>query len=314
MATGAPHPRLVGDIGGTPPGLAACRIRARASRRSMPPSATTRPDWTLSAARYLHRHGCSAPVGRDRRRRPVDGDVVAMTHRLWTFSISDMRRRLVLDRLLVLNDYAALAHAPGSLRPDEGRTPVVGEGGHVSLSAADDREDRVVAILRRRFDHVPAEWASPVGPRRPVGSERRARWTSGRAAAAFGHQRERVSATTQTAARRSTCSWASWQRRRRPRAHARRAAASASPAASFVQLGDMVILRERFEARGRYQAYRGAIPTSVRRRRFGAGAARGRRRARRLGRPRGCSSGTAAAWPPRLAVRRTVTGVTEGPS
>jgi len=49
-----------------------------------------------------------------------------------------MRRRLLLDRLLVLNDYAALAHALGSLRPDEGRAPVVGEGGHVSLSGADD--------------------------------------------------------------------------------------------------------------------------------------------------------------------------------
>jgi len=30
-----------------------------------------------------------------------------------------------------------------------------------------------------------------------------------------------------------------------------------------VQLGDLVTLRERFEARGRYRAYRGAIPTSV---------------------------------------------------
>jgi glucokinase len=43
--------------------------------------------------------------------------------------------------------------------PGGGSVPVVGEGGHVSLSAADAVEDSVIAILRRRFGHVSAERA-----------------------------------------------------------------------------------------------------------------------------------------------------------
>ncbi|MCV5391492.1 glucokinase, partial [Escherichia coli] len=43
--------------------------------------------------------------------------------------------------------------------PGAGWVPLTGEGGHVTLSAADEREDAVLALLRRRFGHVSAERA-----------------------------------------------------------------------------------------------------------------------------------------------------------
>ncbi|HEX4235651.1 MAG TPA: glucokinase [Caldimonas sp.] len=191
----APYPRLLGDVGGS---------RARFGWIEEAGSAITAVESLRSGdhagleaaiARYL------ASLGRAQPRScaigiaaPVTGDVVAMTNRTWTFSISDLQRSLGLDRILVINDYAALAHALVGVRPDEvrrvgggeavanaplglvgpgtglgvsgllvapggGSVPVVGEGGHVSLSAADAVEDSVIAILRRRFGHVSAERA-----------------------------------------------------------------------------------------------------------------------------------------------------------
>jgi glucokinase len=117
-----------------------------------------------------------------------------MTNHHWAFSIEEMRQGLGLQRLLVLNDFTALAmslpslmeqdvrqvgagravpKAPrallgagtglgvsGLLSSDGGRlVPVNGEGGHVTLAAANDREAAVLATLRRRFGHVSAERA-----------------------------------------------------------------------------------------------------------------------------------------------------------
>ena len=44
-------------------------------------------------------------------------------------------------------------------RPGGGWLPLSGEGGHVTLAAADDRESEVLARLRRRFGPVSAERA-----------------------------------------------------------------------------------------------------------------------------------------------------------
>ena len=42
---------------------------------------------------------------------PVEGDRVRMTNYHWQFSIDDMRQRLGLDTLVVVNDFTALAMA-----------------------------------------------------------------------------------------------------------------------------------------------------------------------------------------------------------
>ncbi|MBX6369662.1 MAG: glucokinase [Rhodospirillales bacterium] len=122
---------------------------------------------------------------------PVTGDHVALTNNPWQFSISELRRRLGLERLEVVNDFTANALAlprlserdrrqvggghsvagaamavlgPGSglgvsgLIPSGRRwIPLAGEGGHATMPASSDREAAVLALMRHRFDHVSAE-------------------------------------------------------------------------------------------------------------------------------------------------------------
>src|SRR6185437_5113777 len=107
------------------------------------------------------------------------------------FSIEELRRRLALERLLVVNDFTANALAvphlgagervkigggsaapraaiavlgPGTGLGVSGLVPagrgwfaLSGEGGHATLPAADERESAVLERMRRRFGHVSAE-------------------------------------------------------------------------------------------------------------------------------------------------------------
>jgi glucokinase len=122
---------------------------------------------------------------------PVTGDQVTLTNHPWTFSIEAVRQRFGFSRLRVLNDFAATALAiphlgvgervkigrgapvegapVGLIGPGTGLgvsllipTPgggmaIEGEGGHVTMAAADARENAVLDLMRRRFDHVSAE-------------------------------------------------------------------------------------------------------------------------------------------------------------
>ncbi len=122
---------------------------------------------------------------------PISGDEVSFTNLPWTFSIEALRRRIGFTRLSVINDFVANALAlphlgaddrmqigggvavagapmavigPGSglgvsaLVFNNGRSvPIEGEGGHVTMAAADAREAAVLDLMRRRFDHVSAE-------------------------------------------------------------------------------------------------------------------------------------------------------------
>jgi glucokinase len=122
---------------------------------------------------------------------PVTGDEVAMTNHPWTFSVDAMRKRFGFTTLRVINDFVANALAVPHLKDDDrrqvgGGAPVAGapigvlgpgsglgvstlipgdgapifvqgEGGHVTMAAADDREAAVLGLMRRRFDHVSAE-------------------------------------------------------------------------------------------------------------------------------------------------------------
>ena len=120
----------------------------------------------------------------------VAGDAVAFTNSGWAFSRRQTAEDLALDELLVLNDFEALALSlprlrPGQLRahgvclPASGTLAVIGpgtglgvaglkqtaqgwlalpgEGGHASLSAADDFEAALLASVRGEFAHVSAE-------------------------------------------------------------------------------------------------------------------------------------------------------------
>jgi glucokinase len=128
---------------------------------------------------------------------PVTDDRVALINRPWIFSQAALKSRLKLDRLLIVNDFGAVAAAVPHLAPSDlhriggratadiygpkamigvlgpgtglgvggallvdGRWVVVtGEGGHVSLAPATEREDQVLDVIRRRFGHASAERA-----------------------------------------------------------------------------------------------------------------------------------------------------------
>lgn len=122
---------------------------------------------------------------------PITGDTITLTNHAWTFSISEMKEALDLERIEAVNDFTAQALAvprlteadvrkvgggeplPGSaigvigpgtglgvsgLVPTPDRwVPLAAEGGHVTMAAVTEREDEVLRHLRRRFSHVSAE-------------------------------------------------------------------------------------------------------------------------------------------------------------
>jgi glucokinase len=122
---------------------------------------------------------------------PVTGDQVALTNHPWSFSIDQLRGHLEVERLHVLNDFAAVARAmphlaadertqigggeplpdapvgvlgPGSglgvcglVRTPTGWLPLSGEGGHTTMAPTCSRESAVLDRMRARHEHVSAE-------------------------------------------------------------------------------------------------------------------------------------------------------------
>ena len=127
---------------------------------------------------------------------PPEQGSIAFTNRDWQVSESVLARTTSAKRVLLVNDFTALAAAlpvleksdlrhlgggsedpsaraadctravigPGSglgmsacLPSAEGYDFIVGEGGHVDLAASDAQEAQIISRLRERFDHVSAE-------------------------------------------------------------------------------------------------------------------------------------------------------------
>src|SRR6266446_5725545 len=121
----------------------------------------------------------------------ITDDQIRMTNHPWSFSVSALRDRFGLERLVAINDFTAVALALPRLTPGDrmavgggapvdgrpigvlgpgsglgvsglipagsGWVPLAGEGGHVTMAAANERESAVLDLMRRRFDHVSAE-------------------------------------------------------------------------------------------------------------------------------------------------------------
>ncbi|MFN3623335.1 MAG: glucokinase [Hyphomicrobium sp.] len=119
------------------------------------------------------------------------GDRVTFTNNPWSFSVSELRQRLGIEHLRIINDFHANAlalphltaddvHKVGGGEPIEGAPmgvlgpgsglgvsaairvgdryeAIAGEGGHVTMAPADARESAVLDLLRARFGHVSAE-------------------------------------------------------------------------------------------------------------------------------------------------------------
>ena len=122
---------------------------------------------------------------------PVTGDQVTLTNHPWTFSIEALCRHFGLERLRIVNDFAANAAAipylgaqdriqigggepvksapigvigPGTglgvsalVFSDDGAVMIAGEGGHVTMAPATAEESAILDLLRTRYDHVSAE-------------------------------------------------------------------------------------------------------------------------------------------------------------
>lgn len=193
----ADHPWLVADIGGTnarfglihADGASVVDVRTyKCSEHASPQAA---------AAAYL-----AALAHRDGERvqpravalalaTTIDSEPVKLTNSAWTVSRADVAAALGAPRVVLLNDFEALALAlprladdqtewMGAARPDRrlpmavvgpgtglgvaSCVPVAGgwmalaaEGGHTTAAPADQFESDVLGVLRRDFPHVSAE-------------------------------------------------------------------------------------------------------------------------------------------------------------
>jgi glucokinase len=186
--------RLIGDVGGTNARFALATGGGIAHERNL--VCADYPDIAQAIESYLHDAGFAAPANRPREAAlaiasPISGDLVRMTNNPWQFSALVLRQQLRLERLLILNDFTALAmsltalplkdleqvggHSPpvgqplallgpgtglgvsGLIPAGDSHVPLQGEGGHVTLGATTAREQQVLDALKRRFEHVSAE-------------------------------------------------------------------------------------------------------------------------------------------------------------
>lgn len=191
------YPKLLGDIGGTnvrlalklAPDAEISHIRnliLRDHAGAVEAVEHYLADVGAQAGAMRPRSGCLGAAG------PVLGDHLQLFNAPWGFSIEGLRQALGLHRLRVLNDFTVLALALPHLPPGEliqiggeaaveGMTkgligagtglgvsglipnlqgqwaPIAGEGGHVTLPASDEAEEKLIAVLRARFGHVSAE-------------------------------------------------------------------------------------------------------------------------------------------------------------
>jgi len=181
--------RLVADIGGTNARFAITEPGSYPSNvRKLPtaqyPGLVEAVDDYLSGVPTLE-EAVLAVAG------PVLGDEVAFTNSAWRFSIDDVRKRLGLRRLVVINDLVAHALSVAALPPDEvgslksgtrdPRQPalvigpgtglgvafllnnagtVVGipsEAGHATFAPMDRVQAEILSHLQGQYGHVPVE-------------------------------------------------------------------------------------------------------------------------------------------------------------
>jgi glucokinase len=192
-----PGLRMIADIGGTNARFALLDGMERHDEIVL--ACADYPDLVSAAEEYLRQVGATGGLRPSEAALaiagPITGDIVRMTNHVWEFSAAHTRQQLNLKRLIVLNDFTALAMAvrhlsgadleqvgggkavPNSpiavLGPGTGLgvsgliptgqpigqywIPLQGEGGHVTLAVMNEREVAVLKQLQQRFSHVSAE-------------------------------------------------------------------------------------------------------------------------------------------------------------
>lgn len=182
--------RLVADIGGTNARFALLDAAGMPAQIHVL-ECMNYPDIGSAIRAYLAMVGMQPSTAVIAIATPVTGDRIAMTNHHWSFSVQALKVELGLTSLIVINDFAALALSLPSLTakdlvqiggglavlnepigvigPGTGLgvaslvkagkfwQALAGEGGHVTLAAANDFEADIVAALRHRMGHVSAE-------------------------------------------------------------------------------------------------------------------------------------------------------------
>jgi len=184
--------RVIGDIGGTNARFALAEKGKYRQLRHV------EVDHYPSLGDALSDYLGAQPEARDGRLSgalaiagPVLGDRISLTNSHWSFSIGELKQALHLDRLAVVNDFAATAraipHLPakdvfaiGAVLPETGGNIAVigpgtglgvsaliahdgdyvlvaGEGGHATVAASTEEEFAIIELLRKRWSHVSAE-------------------------------------------------------------------------------------------------------------------------------------------------------------
>ncbi|NML17753.1 glucokinase [Azohydromonas caseinilytica] len=184
--------RLVGDIGGTHARFALVRGPQGRPAAQHTLSTGAYPDLASAVAAYLQAVGARPVEAAIAIACAIEGDELRMTNNRWQFSVEATRRRLGLQRLLMLNDWEAMAYAVPAFQPPDllhlgGGAPVAGapcallgpgtglgvsslvrsrggewvaiagEGGHVSVAPGNEREADILRVLWTEHAHVSAE-------------------------------------------------------------------------------------------------------------------------------------------------------------
>ena len=185
------YPRLVADIGGTNARFALETAHQVFEKAEVLPC-NDYDTIVDAAKEFLKRVGnpeikyASIAIA-----NPIVGDWVQMTNHHWAFSIETTRQALGLEILLFSNDFTAQALAITKTQPEDlvqvggfqpienapkavigpgtglgvsglipsatGYVPLSGEGGHASFSPFDDTEIMIWQFAKKKYGHVSAE-------------------------------------------------------------------------------------------------------------------------------------------------------------
>ncbi|MGF1609784.1 MAG: glucokinase [Kiloniellales bacterium] len=188
---------LLADIGGTNARFALAGPEGIGRSVSLAVADYAEPEAAIRAfLDQAKRHGETTPALRRAALAvagPVSAGTATLTNGTWRFDAAALEDAFGLERLTLVNDFEAIAWALPRLREmdllslgggkGEAGAPkavigpgtglgmaaflpatdraqervLVSEGGHVTMAADSEREDRIVEELRRRFGHVSAE-------------------------------------------------------------------------------------------------------------------------------------------------------------
>lgn len=188
---------LIGDIGGTHARFALTDVATATPHFTR---AQTLGDAGFDSLYAAVRHYLDATQAQPRRAAlavasPIEGDAITLTNRGWSFQRSELQRRLELDDLRIINDFAAVAWAAPYLSASdrcaihgtlatpptspitllgagtglgvallvgsaaEGWRVVPTEGGHASFAAVDAEDRAIAAWLAVRYGRTSNERA-----------------------------------------------------------------------------------------------------------------------------------------------------------